>query len=96
MIVDNFHAVGHSIFPHKTNSPLVIDADTVLPFAITNQGVKSVAEGSPQIRQLSRGMQHQQFTPRWLPNIGKPRDILVVEQPFRVGATEGSDHMRRI
>ena len=34
MIVHNLNVVGVAFFPYKTNAPLIIDTDTVLPFAV--------------------------------------------------------------
>jgi hypothetical protein len=96
MIVHDLHVVSVPIFPHKTNAPLIIDADAVLPFAVSLQRVKPVAPRHTQIHQAFGCVQHQQFSSRWLPNIHEPWDILVIEKPPRVGAFEGLYHIQRI
>jgi hypothetical protein len=88
--------VGVSVTPHKTDTPLVVDAYTVLPRAVTFQLMKSVARRHSQIRQTFGRVQHQKLSPRWLLNVHKLTNILVVEKPFRVRALEGPYHMQRI
>jgi hypothetical protein len=44
MTVHNLDVVSVCFSPHKTNAPLVIDADTVLPFAVCASS--SVESGS--------------------------------------------------
>ena len=43
MIVHNLHVVSVSIFPHEANTPLVIDADAVLPCAFPFQRVANAS-----------------------------------------------------
>jgi hypothetical protein len=59
MIVHNLYVVGVAFSPNKTNAPLVIDTDTVLPFAVTLQWMKSVAARHAQIHQAFGCVQHQ-------------------------------------
>jgi hypothetical protein len=43
MVIDNLYIEAVAIAPHKTDSPLVIDSNRVLPFAITPQCLQLVA-----------------------------------------------------
>jgi hypothetical protein len=43
MIVHNLHVESVSIFPHEANTPLVIDADAVLPCAVPFQRVANAS-----------------------------------------------------
>jgi len=43
MIIDNFHQFGGAVLPDEADSPLVVDADAVLPGAITFQQLKPIA-----------------------------------------------------
>jgi len=79
MIVHNLYVVSVAFFPHKTNPPLVIDADAVLPFSVSFQRMKPVAARHAQIHQTFGRMQHQQFSPCRLPNIHELSDLLVIE-----------------
>ncbi len=35
MIVHNLNVVSVAFFPYKTNAPLIVDTDTVLPLAVS-------------------------------------------------------------
>jgi hypothetical protein len=87
--------VSVPFLPHEANTPLVVNADTVLPFAIAFQGVEPVASRHLQIRQSFGRVQHQQFSARRLSNIREPSDIFVIEQFLRVDAFEGLNHLAR-
>jgi hypothetical protein len=43
MIIHDLYVVCVSIVPHKTNAPLIVNADTVLSRTISLQWMKSVA-----------------------------------------------------
>jgi len=88
--------VGVSVAPHKTDTPLVVDAYTVLPRSVTFQLMKSVARRHFQIHQTFGRVQHQKLSSRWLSNVRELRNILIVEKPLRVGALEGLYHIQRI
>jgi len=64
VIVDNFYLVRVAISPHKTDSPLVIHADAVLPGAVSVQSMKPIAGRRPQIRELFRRVKRQQLPSR--------------------------------
>ena len=42
--------------PNKADPPLVIDADTVLPFSVTFERLQSIRRWKPQIFQLEGGI----------------------------------------
>jgi len=96
MIIRNLHVVGVSVAPHKTDTPLVVDAYTVLPRTVTFQLMNSVTRRHFQIHQAFGRMQHQQLSSRWLSNVHELTNILIVEKPLRVGALEGLYHIQRI
>jgi hypothetical protein len=43
VIIHNLHVVGIAVAPLKTDAPLVIDADAVLPFSIALQRLQVIA-----------------------------------------------------
>ncbi len=59
MVVNDFNLMGIAIEPDETDAPLIVDADTVLPFAIRFEPMKPVPRWRLQIRQTLRRMQHQ-------------------------------------
>lgn len=96
VIVRNLHVVGVAVAPHKTDSPLIVDAYTVLLRTVTFQLMKSVARRHSQIRQTSGRVQHQKLSSCWLSNVHKLANSLIVEKPLRVRTPEGPYHMQRI
>jgi len=96
VIICNLHVVGVSVAPHKTDTPLVVDAYTVLPRTVTFQWMKSVTRRHSQIRQALGRVQQQELSSCWLSNVHKLTNILIVEKPLRVRALEGPYHMQRI
>ena len=43
MIIYNFNIERITVFPFKTYSPLLIDANTMLPFTVAFQSLKSIS-----------------------------------------------------
>ncbi|MDU9049334.1 MAG: hypothetical protein Q3M30_10805 [Candidatus Electrothrix sp. Rat3] len=74
--------------PLETNAPLTVHSDGVLPFSVTMQGMESVAGVEHQGFKTRCGMKnHKSFS--CLPFKGlKTADTTVVEQFFRISATE--------
>lgn len=54
VIVDNFNVKGVAVFPFETDAPLPIDANAVLPLAITLEGFKVVRRRDTQVIQRDR------------------------------------------
>jgi hypothetical protein len=96
VIIRNLHVVSVSVAPHKTNTPLVVDAYAVLSRTVTFQLMKSVTRRHSQIRQTFGRVQHQELSSRWLSNVHELTNILIVEKPLRVGTLEGPDHIQRV
>jgi hypothetical protein len=70
--VDDLDIMG-TILPHKTNPPLVVDADAVLADAIPRQGFQPIAGRNTQAVQVRRGMQLQQRAASHPLDAPKPR-----------------------
>jgi hypothetical protein len=96
VIICNLHVVSVSVAPHKTNTPLVVDAYAVLPRTVTFQLMKSVTRRHSQIRQTLGRVQHQELSSRWLSNVHELTNILIVEKPLRVGALEGPYYIQSV
>jgi len=43
VVVDDFDVVGVAIFPVKADTLLIVDADTVLAFAVASEGFEVIA-----------------------------------------------------
>jgi hypothetical protein len=58
VVIDDFD-IGRPFFrPSKTNAPLVVDPDRVLPVAVCREHLQSVSWRRPQIAEIARDMQH--------------------------------------
>jgi hypothetical protein len=68
VVVHDLNVGGARIGPRKTNTPLIIDAYCVLPFAVALQGLRTIRRRHPQIVETSGVIQHSQLAPRRLLN----------------------------
>ena len=93
VVVHDLNVGGPRIGPRKTNTPLIIDAYCVLPFAVALQCLKTIRRRHPQIVETSGVIQHSQLTPRRLLNFYRqaPRGV-AVPYGFCVFAPETLDH----
>ena len=57
MIVDNLNIVRTPFSPNETKTPLVIDANAVLPFSIAMQGFQAISRRRRQVSQLRGAIQ---------------------------------------
>jgi hypothetical protein len=57
--------------PFKTDSPLIVDPDTVLSLSVTNQRLKTIARQRGKILQSRSRLQSIQFQPRRSLDSGK-------------------------
>jgi len=64
MIVRNFHAISVFIVPLKADTPLVVDANTVLPGAVAAQFFQPVGRRHTQICQRQGIVEHPQLSQR--------------------------------
>ena len=57
MIVDNLNVMNVSLSPAKADSPLVVDVNAVLPFAISRKLLQVVARRNSKIVERFRSVQ---------------------------------------
>jgi len=50
IVFGDFDVMGNILFPGEADSVLIVDPDTVLPFAVSLQGLQSIAGRDQQIR----------------------------------------------
>lgn len=62
MVIHNFHIINIAVRPLETNAPLVINADAVLPFAVTFKRFQMIAGGLLQVIERPRPVQSKQTT----------------------------------
>jgi hypothetical protein len=84
MIIENLNIKRISIMPLETNTPLLVNADSVLSFSISLQRVKLVAGIEHQRFKAWSGMEnHKPFSCLPFERL-KTADALVVEQLFGI------------
>lgn len=93
MVVHNFNVPGVIAALFKTDPPLVIDADAVLPKPITAQLFKAIGRRTAQVQQVRRRVKRVEPAQRGVANGFAPgQGALIVEQFFRVRALEAPNH----
>ena len=64
MVVEDLDLPCFAIAPDETDTPLFVDANAVLPWAVAQQRLKSVAGRHSQIVELACGLNSQEFCSR--------------------------------
>jgi hypothetical protein len=83
MIVHNLDIAGIALSPHKTNPPLIVHSNAVLPLSISTQGFQAVSRWNAQIIQRFRPMKQQQLSPGYPLKCAKAGHIFIGEQRLR-------------
>jgi hypothetical protein len=92
VVIDDFNVVGTIGFPHKTDAPLIIDANAVLAAPIPGQCFKSVTRRCPHCVQRRSGVELLKLADRNTRDVGESLYALAREQLRRVLALKGLDH----
>ena len=61
MIVDDLDVPGFAVAPHKTDPPLVVNANAALTLAVAVQSLQTIAGRHTQIVELLRRVDRQQL-----------------------------------
>ena len=82
-----------AVGPAETDAPLVVDAKTLLPRAITTQLLEPIARRYPEVVKPNRGVDVRQFAQHHAVQIGrKVPDRLAIPESRRGAISETSDH----
>ena len=93
MIINNLDLEGIAVSPAKTDSPLVIDANTVLAGAVAFELLQAVAGWDPEIVELLGGIHDAELPEHESVEFGrKASDAFALEQSLRVAIGEAQDH----
>jgi hypothetical protein len=85
LVICDFHIKSIATAPGKTDSPLVIDPNTVLPFPVMFELFQAVAGRHTKIIQLNRSVEDQQLPGSPPPNfIRQPSWGLMSEETISV------------
>ena len=61
MIVDDLNVPGFAVAPHKTDPPLIVNADAALTLAVAVQNLQTIAGRHTQIVELFRRVDRKQL-----------------------------------
>ena len=61
MVIDNLHIVGIPVSPDKTDAPLIVDANTVLPFSVAFKRFQVISRGRGKVTKLRGHIQLPDF-----------------------------------
>ena len=92
MIVDDFHVVAMAITPNKTDSPLIVDPNRVLPFAIASQSFQLISGRRRQNVQLRGGVKLEQLPDCNPLDSAKTLAVLVMKKLLGFFGAEALDH----
>jgi hypothetical protein len=93
VVIRDFDLICVSVPPYKTDAPLIIHPDTVLPFPVVAEYFQVIAGRHPQIFESAGRINHKQFTPGHFFNVHKPFAALPLMQFLCLCATERLYHV---
>jgi hypothetical protein len=93
MVVCYFNVIDISVFPAKTDPPLIVDPDTVLSFTVSLQGFQPVSGRDLEVLKVFGPMQVQEPPPRDPFDRMKLRHVPIIEQCPGFVIAEGPNHM---
>jgi hypothetical protein len=88
MVIHDFDAFGPATRPPKADSPLVVDADAVLPLPVTLQGLQSVTRRNPQIAEATRDLELAKLATRHVGTGFEAPDPVTARQGSSIRASE--------
>jgi len=96
MVIDNLHIVGIPVAPDKADAPLIVDANTVLPFSVAFKRFQVISWGRSKVTKLRSHVQLPEF-PLYHPlDSPKPPDTLPRMKLFRIFRPERLDHFSSV
>jgi hypothetical protein len=93
MVIHNFDVVHIAFFPSEANSPLIIDANAVLPMPVAFQRFKLIAWRLLEILKGSGAIQIEQFAPRRPFKGLKADNTTIIKKSGGIATSERFDHM---
>ena len=95
MVIDNLNSLRMAISPEKADTPLIIDANAILPLAITLQRLKPIRGRQPKIFQSDSRINRVELHKCPLLNLSrKSFHELALKDSFGVGIAKGFNHTK--
>ena len=96
MVINNLHIVDVPVAPNKADAPLIVDANTVLPFSVAFKRFQVISRGRSKVTKLRSNVQLPEF-PLYHPlDSPKPPDTLPRMKLFRIFRPERLDHFSSV
>lgn len=93
VIVDDRDVVRVAVLPPKADAPLIVDANTVLPRAITFQLLQAIAGRDAEVLELLCGVYEAELSEQRTLEFGREAaDTLALKQALGVPIGEALDH----
>ena len=96
MVIDDFDVERVAVNPPKTDTPLIVDADAMLPFAIAFERLQSIARRDPKVGKATSLVQIQELAPGATLDSAPTRHEFIIEERFGVLRPKGLDHLYRV
>jgi hypothetical protein len=92
MIVRDFDVINVARPPGKTDSPLIVNPNAVLSFAVAAQLLQPVARNCAESPQVARGVEHVELPKRRTFDGTELPTGFATKEPLGLAAPEGFDH----
>jgi hypothetical protein len=96
VVIDNLHIIGIPVAPDKADAPLIIDANTVLPFSLAFERFQVISRGRGEVTKLGGNIQLPELPLCHPLESSKPPDALPRMKLFRISRPEGLDHIESV
>jgi hypothetical protein len=92
VVINDLNQVGMPVKPHKTHTPLIVDANAVLTSTITAQSLQPVTRRHTQEIKRGSSVQLLQLAQCNGSDVCKPGPASPLKESFRVCAPETENH----
>ena len=96
MVINNLHIVDVPVAPNKADAPLIVDANTVLPFSVAFKRFQVISRGRSKVTKLRSNVQLPEFPLCHPLDSPKPPDTLPRMKLFRIFRPERLDHFSSV
>ena len=96
MVINNLHIVDVPVAPNKADAPLIVDANTVLPFSVAFERFQMISRGRGKVTKLRGNIQLPEFPLCYPLESPKPPDALPRVELFRIFRPERLDHFSSV
>lgn len=92
MVIDDFDIGRIAVLPAETDSPLIIDSNTVLTVPISSEFFQSISRWDPQISKCIRRIQDQKLSQSQTLNSAESLGVSALKNLLSLAAAKPSDH----